>query len=161
MVVPWFAGAVTALPLLLGAGSLVEKGYETCGAITGKLAVMLPNANPICQPGNDDGKIAIVVVSPVPILQSADAKPGWFIATVTAVGMEARAAGIQDFTTLFVTDFELMRTLDTYTIPVARAAVLQQQIHDDRITGKAYLDAVMHEMVPTKLPNRLISKESR
>ena len=137
---------------------IVTRGYAVCGIVKGHLEVLFPEARTICQPGADNGKIAIVLASPLPAFRSFEAKRAWFIASVAIVGMDAREAGLTNFTTLYMMDSELARTLDAYAMPISRASQLQQQAKSDQLTADAYLAAVMKEMRPTKLPTRLYDR---
>jgi hypothetical protein len=76
-----------------------------------------------------------------------------------SVGYEARRAGIEDFTTLYVFDSDSAKTLDCYAISVSRAATLQQQIHDEQISFDALVSAIMREIQPMKLPPRLFGNK--
>jgi len=141
------------------ADSHFTQGYETCGAIKGKIESLFHEAETLCQPGYDHGKIAIVLASPLPVFRSPEGKRAWFIVIVAAVGYEARRAGLKDFSTLYVVDSESVKTLDAYAISIAQAANLQQRVKDERITMEAYVSAVMDQIRPTKMPKSLFPDE--
>jgi hypothetical protein len=132
--------------------SLLSEEYETCGAIKGKMELLFHEARALCQPAPDDGKIGIVLASPLPVFRLFETKRAFFIAAVLSVGYVTRRAGLADFGSLYVLDSDSIKTLDGYAIPVSRAATLQQQGHDGQITGDAYVSAVMQELRPMKIP---------
>jgi hypothetical protein len=153
----WLAGLMLAFPLTFVSGSLIEKGYETCGAIKGKIEELFHEAQTICQPGNDNAKIAIVLASPLPIFQNYDAKRAWFIASIPIVGYEARRAGLTNFSTLYMMDSQSTNR-EAFAMPIARAASLQEQLKTEKITVANYVSIVMAEMIAIKIPSRLLGR---
>jgi hypothetical protein len=131
---------------------------KVCGAIKGKLEILLHEARSTCQPGADNGKIAILLASSLPVFRSFEGKRAWFIASIGAVGNDVQAAGHSDFTTLYMIDSESAHSLDAYAMPIARVVQLQQQIKNGKLTSDAFVSTVMREMRPTKLPTRLLGR---
>jgi hypothetical protein len=147
------------IPLRGSLRSVVADGYETCGVVMSKMALIfgaadLP-AHHQCQPAPDNGKLAIVLLDMQPSLRVFAAKKALFVAAVTAVGFAARAAGLNDFSTLYVTDVEAIGRQDSFAISIARASALQQQKKDDLIEPEAYFDTIMQEMRPMKMTHLL------
>lgn len=138
--------------------SMVEIGYETCGAIKGMMAVLLAEARTDCQPANDNRKIAIVLASPLPLFKEYVTKRAWFIAAIGSVGYEVRRFGLSHFTTLYMMDSDSTASLTSYSIPISRAAQLQGRTKAGSMTADGLVNAVMQEMVPTKIPARLMGK---
>jgi hypothetical protein len=55
-------------------GALFTKGYETCGAIKGKMEALFPAARSQCQPAPDNDKIGIALASPLPAFRPPETK---------------------------------------------------------------------------------------
>jgi hypothetical protein len=135
------------------AADLFSKGYETCGAIKGKMELFLREANAHCQPVAEGRKIGIALVTSIPIFRSLKAKQGFFVAAIASAGYEARRAGLADFGTLYLVDGDTVKTFQSLAMPMERAAALQQQVHDGDITGDAFVAIVTEELRPTKVPH--------
>jgi hypothetical protein len=150
---------ITEPPVISVRGSLLEKGYEACGAIKGKMELLLAAARSQCQPANDNGKIGIILASPLPAFRSLETKRAFFIAGVVTIGYEARRAGLNDFATLYIVDSDSLKTRDCYAMPIARASTLQQQTHDGKISGDAFVAVIMQEMRSMKMPSGLFGEK--
>jgi hypothetical protein len=75
------------IPLRGSLRSVVADGYETCGVVMSKMALIfgaadLP-AHHQCQPAPDNGKLAIVLLDMQPSLRVFAAKKALFVAAVT------------------------------------------------------------------------------
>ncbi len=152
------------LPLMLlaapayAAGSLIPVGYASCGSIKAKIDNLYPDAKTACQPFIDNGKISLLLTSPLPILGPPETQRAWFVASVAVVGFEAQQAGAQNFSMLYMVDSETAKTLDAYAMPIARAVDIQQQVKSQSISNDTYIAKVMREMQPSKIPGRLLGK---
>ena len=135
---------------------MIVTGYKTCGAIRGEIEGMFREAQSQCQPAYDKGSIALVIASQLPLFSIPDAKRAWFIAIVAAVGYETRRAGLRQFSTIYVMDSDSVKTLDTFSMPVARAAELQGEMKSRRIDSSTFVSDIMAEMRATKLPSALL-----